>query len=157
VSSEEPPWWSVAPTARATDADVHADYQRRDDTDSLADAAGDLRYAADALRDAATPPQESNWDFTWITQWSKRSANGAAFKHALWSVAPAWTIFLAVQRFEFWTATGMTGIGFVLVGLLHLRMQRKLTRLLTWGLPLGLAFYAPVAIVFGLGKILVGG
>jgi hypothetical protein len=161
VSSDEP-WWSVKPPTDAANTDAHADfgYQRREEADSLADAAGDLRNAADALRDAATPsapPRESNWDFTWFTGWVKHSPNGVAFKHALWSVGPAWTLFLALQQFEFWTATGMTGIGFAIVGWWHLRSGRKVTRLLTWGLPLGLVYYAPVAIVFGLGQVLVGG
>lgn len=153
-SSDEPPWWSV----KATDAD--SGDQRQEDSETLADAAADLRYAADTLRDAATPaapPKESNWDFSWITEWTKRSPNGVAFKHALWSVGPAWMIFLTSQRFGFTTAIGITFLGFLIIGGLHLRVERKVTRLFAWGLPLGLAYYAPVAIVFGLGQVLVGG
>ncbi|MFJ9901211.1 hypothetical protein ACIQPR_48730 [Streptomyces sp. NPDC091280] len=153
-SSSDEPWWS----AQSTGADPGDD--RQAERDSLTDAAADLRYAAEYLRDAATPappPKESNWDFTWLTQMRKRSDNGKAFVDALWSVGPAYTIFLASQRFEFGTACGFTFLGFAVIGGWHLRVERKATRLLTWGLPVGLAYYAPVAIIFGLGKVLVGG
>ncbi|MFF5491532.1 hypothetical protein [Streptomyces virginiae] len=153
MSSSNEPWWSVQPDTASGD-------RRQEDTEDFRDAAADLRDAAEYLRDAATPaapPKESNWDFTWITQMGKRSPNGWAFTRALWSVGPAYTLFLASQRFEFWTASGFTLLGFAVIGGLHLRAERKTTRLLTWGLPVGLAYYAPVAILFGLGKVLVGG
>uniref|UniRef100_A0AAU2AJY2 Integral membrane protein n=1 Tax=Streptomyces sp. NBC_00093 TaxID=2975649 RepID=A0AAU2AJY2_9ACTN len=153
-SSDSDDWWA------AKDTDTDSGGQGQEDSAALADAAADLRYAAEVMRDAATPaaPEpEGNWDFTWITEMRKRSDNGWAFVTALWSFGPAWLLFLAMQRFEFWTATGITLIGFVFVGGWHLRVERKTTRLITWGLPVGLAYYAPVAIVFGLGKVLVGG
>ncbi|MEW1616513.1 hypothetical protein [Streptomyces sp. NPDC088744] len=153
-STGNQPWWS----AKATDAD--SDDDRQEDREALVDAAADLRYAAEYMRDAMTPappPKESNWDFTWLTQMRKRSDNGKAFVDSLWTVGPAYMLFLASQGFEFFTAAGMTFMGFIVIGGLHLRAERKTTRLLTWGLPVGLAYYAPVAIIFGLGKVLVGG
>ncbi|WP_432041027.1 hypothetical protein [Streptomyces chartreusis] len=153
--SDDQPWWSV----KATGADS-GDDDRQEEREALTDAAADLRYAAEYMRDAMTPaapPEESNWDFTWLTQMRKRSDNGRAFIDSLWTVGPAWTLFLASQRFEFGTAAGMTFLGFIVIGGWHLRVERKATRLLTWGLPVGLGYYAPVAIIFGLGKVLVGG
>lgn len=153
-STDDQPWWSV----QATGADSGDD--RQEDREALTDAAADLRYAAEYMRDAMTPaapPKESNWDFTWLTQMRKRSDNGKAFVDSLWTVGPAYTLFLTSQRFEFFTAAGMTLMGFIVIGGWHLRVERKATRLLTWGLPVGLAYYAPVAIIFGLGQVLVGG
>lgn len=152
MSSSDEPWWSVQPDTDSGD--------RHQDAEDFRDAAADLRDAAEYLRDATTqpaPPKESNWDFTWLTQMRKRSDNGKAFVDALWSVGPAYMLFLASQRFEFWTASGMSLLGFAVIGGWHMRVERKTTRLLTWGLPVGLAYYAPVAIVFGIGQVLVGG
>ncbi|MEU8960058.1 hypothetical protein AB0C93_37860 [Streptomyces sp. NPDC048518] len=152
MSSSSEPWWN------AQDSD--ADDRRQEESEVLAEAAADLRDAAEMMRDASAPPvpdKESSWDFSWLTEMGKRGANGWAFTRALWSTGPAWTVFLATQGFEFWTATGITFLGFIVIGGMHLRAERKTTRLLTWGLPVGLAYYAPVAIVFGLGKVLVGG
>ncbi|MFF3196699.1 hypothetical protein [Streptomyces misionensis] len=155
TSPEDVPWWSHDKSV----ADL-GDDDRQEDREALTDAAADLRYAAEYMRDAMTPPappKESNWDFTWFTNWVKRSDNGVACKHALWSVGPAWMIFLVTQRFPIETAFGITFLGFVVIGGWHLRVERKATRLLTWGLPIGLVYYTPVAIVFGLAKFLVGG
>ena len=154
MSSSDQPWWSVKATDDAGDSD------RQEEREAFTDAAADLRDAAEYMRDAATPPaapKEANWDFTWLTQMRKRSENGAAFVTSLWSAGPLYMLFLVAQRFEFLTAAGITFLGFVMIGGWHLRVERKLTRLLTWDLPVGLAYYAPVAIIFGLGKILVGG
>ncbi|MET9957189.1 hypothetical protein ABZ135_37325 [Streptomyces sp. NPDC006339] len=148
MSSTDPDWWSQ-PHERPP--------QHSDD---LAEAAASMRDAAEYLRDAATPaapPKERDWDLSWLTDWVRYTEQGQAARRAVWSVGPLWTFFLWSQRFPFWDATGMSLIAFVIVGGLHLRAERKTTRLLTWGVPIGLAYYAPVAIVFGLAKVLVGG
>ncbi|MET8566165.1 hypothetical protein ABZV75_38490 [Streptomyces flaveolus] len=154
MSSSSDPWW-------AAQAPQGGGYQSQQPDDStLADAAADMRAAAEYLRDAATPPpppKESNWDFTWFTGWVKRSDNGIACKRALWTIGPAWTVFLTLQRFPITTAFGITFLAFAIVGGWHLRVERKTTRLITWGLPIGLVYYTPVAIVFGLASFLVGG
>jgi hypothetical protein len=154
VSSADEPWWSV-PAAPADHGD-----QGQEHGENLAEAAAEMRAAAEYMRDAMTPPpapKESNWDFTWFTNWVKRSDNGVACKHALWSAGPAWFLFLVSQRFPIETAFGITFLAFVIVGGWHLRVERKTTRLLTWGLPIGIVYYTPVAVVFGLAKFLVGG
>ncbi|MFI1890736.1 hypothetical protein [Streptomyces jumonjinensis] len=143
-------WWSERPS----------DHDRPGDAAELADAADALRDAADALRDTATPsapPEEGNWDFSYMRDWIKYTDNGTAFKYAAFSVGPLWTIFLGAQGFSFATAVGASLLGFIIVGNWHLRAERKATRLITWGFPLGLAYYAPIAIVFGLAEVLVGG
>ncbi|MEU8623169.1 hypothetical protein [Streptomyces sp. NPDC048623] len=147
MSSTNPDWWSQ-------------ESDRHDDGESLAEAAASMRDAAEYLRDAATPPappKERNWDFSWFTNWLRYTDQGQAFRRAAWLIAPPWTFFLVSQKFEFWEAAGMSFIAFAVCGGLHLRAERKTTRLLTWGIPIGLGYYAPVAIVFGLAKVLVGG
>lgn len=151
-------WWTGWSSRQPLDGELPRD--EPDDVDSMADAAAHMRDAADALRDAVTPaapPKEKNWDFSYIWNWLRYTENGRAAKHASYSVAPLWTIVLTAQEFPLATAAGATLLGFVIVGGWHLRAERKATRLITWGLPLGLAYYAPVAIVFGLAGILVGG
>ncbi|MEU3423622.1 hypothetical protein AB0F39_34615 [Streptomyces murinus] len=158
MTSDDTPWWSHDGKGAADLGGVGGD--RPEDREALTDAAADLRYAAEYMRDAMTPPvppKESNWDFSWITKWFKYSDNGAAVKWAPFTVGPAWTIFLLSQRFPIQTAFGITFLAFVIIGGWHLRVERKATRLLTWGLPIGLLYYTPIAIVFGLAKFLVGG
>ncbi|MFJ8314047.1 MULTISPECIES: hypothetical protein [unclassified Streptomyces] len=153
----EPQWWSVQPARPEPYEPNPYEAERWQDPDALTDAAEAMRDAADAMRDAATPPAESNWDFSWIGRWFKENNNGRACKAALATTGPAFTLLLVWGKFEFGAAAGMTLMGVVLGGIWHLRSERKMTRTLVWGFPVGLAYYTPVAIVLGTAKILVGG
>lgn len=163
--NDEPQWWSVQPSRpEPTEPHSFETYEEQNrwrdadsDADALTDAAEAMRDAADAMRDAATPPAEGNWDFSWIGRWFRENNNGRACKVALTTTGPAFTLLLVWGGFEFATAAGMTLIGVVLGGIWHLRSERKMTRTLVWGFPVGLAYYTPVAIVLGTAKILVGG
>ncbi|MFD9293337.1 hypothetical protein ACFWBV_34835 [Streptomyces sp. NPDC060030] len=163
MTTSDPDWWNNRPSDRDRPSDAQwwsEPPSDRGDAAELADAADQMRAAADALRDAATPaapPKEKSFDFSYIWNWLRHTSNGRAAKHAAYSFAPLWTVFLTTQQFPFTTATGITFIAFVFVGVWHLRIQRQFTRFILWGACLGLAYYAPVAIVFGLAGILVGG
>ncbi|MFF4291382.1 hypothetical protein ACFY0R_39740 [Streptomyces sp. NPDC001633] len=148
-----------------TDADRSAEAGTTDEPEAhqhaeFAEAAESLRSAAEYMRDMAAPPvrqKERQWSLDWFFNWLRYQPNGRAFKYAVWSVGPAWMLFLMSQRFDILTAVGITFLGFVIIGGWHLHAERTTTRILTWGLPLGLLYYAPVVVVFGLAKILVGG
>ncbi|MEV5567661.1 hypothetical protein AB0L54_33120 [Streptomyces sp. NPDC052196] len=158
--SKEPEWWSVRPASEPGSFESPYEARERwrdDDADALMGAADAMRDAADAMRDATTPPAESNWDFSWIGRWFKENNNGRACKVALTTTGPVYAFLLFWGKFEFGRAAGMTLIGIVLGGIWHLRTERKITRTIVWGFPVGLAYYTPVAIVLGTAKILVGG
>ncbi|MFL4497368.1 hypothetical protein ACJ6WD_39950 [Streptomyces sp. VTCC 41912] len=144
----EPEWHTVQPAGDAT----------------MAEAAENIRDAAEYLRDMATPPpapKERNWDLSWFKDWLKYRPTGRAFKVAVFTTGPAGALFLWYYSRE---QGGTSGAGMVFILLLlslvaHWYAKNQFTRTLVFGVLIAPFFYPPALItaVMAIAQVIAGG